>query len=85
MPEAQVMRRNPGRRLLWKGITIRVVGSVHGSGSGQVVVRRTGLDATASNRAEEGSSMGIKGRSWKLVVAIAGWLVALSTTPGSRG
>ncbi len=33
--EAQVMRRNPGSRLLWEGITIRVVGSVHGSGSGQ--------------------------------------------------
>lgn len=35
VPEAQVMRRNPGSRLLWEGITIRVVGSVHGSGSGQ--------------------------------------------------
>lgn len=35
VPEAQVMRRNPGGRLLWEGLTIRVVGSVHGSGSGQ--------------------------------------------------
>lgn len=35
VPEAQVLRRNPGSRLLWEGITIRVVGSVHGSGSGQ--------------------------------------------------
>ncbi len=35
VPEAQVIRRNPGSRLLWEGITIRVVGSVHGSGSGQ--------------------------------------------------
>lgn len=34
VPEAQVLRRNPGARLLWEGITIRVVGSVHGSGSG---------------------------------------------------
>jgi L-ascorbate metabolism protein UlaG (beta-lactamase superfamily) len=37
VPEPQVMRRNPGGRLLWEGITIRVVGSVHGSGSGQAV------------------------------------------------
>jgi L-ascorbate metabolism protein UlaG (beta-lactamase superfamily) len=35
VPEAQVIRRNPGSRLLWEGITIRIVGSVHGSGSGQ--------------------------------------------------
>jgi L-ascorbate metabolism protein UlaG (beta-lactamase superfamily) len=35
VPEAQVLRRNPGSRLLWEGITIRVVGSVHGSGSGR--------------------------------------------------
>lgn len=35
VPEAQVIRRNPGSRLVWEGITIRVVGSVHGSGSGQ--------------------------------------------------
>jgi len=34
VPEAQVMRRNPGGRFTWEGITIRVVGSVHGSGSG---------------------------------------------------
>jgi L-ascorbate metabolism protein UlaG (beta-lactamase superfamily) len=34
VPEAQVMRRNPGARLVWEGITIRVVGSVHGSGTG---------------------------------------------------
>lgn len=34
VPEAQVMRRNPGGRLVWEGITIRVVGSVHGSGTG---------------------------------------------------
>lgn len=34
LPEAQVMRRNPGSRLVWEGITIRVLGSVHGSGSG---------------------------------------------------
>ena len=32
VPEAQVMRRNPGGRFAWEGITIRVVGSVHGSG-----------------------------------------------------
>jgi L-ascorbate metabolism protein UlaG (beta-lactamase superfamily) len=31
-PEAQVMRRNPGGRFAWEGITIRVVGAVHGSG-----------------------------------------------------
>lgn len=37
VPEAQVMRRNPGARLVWEGITIRVVGSVHGSGSGRAV------------------------------------------------
>jgi L-ascorbate metabolism protein UlaG (beta-lactamase superfamily) len=35
VPEAQVMRRNPGARFAWEGITIRVVGSVHGSGSGR--------------------------------------------------
>lgn len=34
VPEAQVLRRNPGTRFVWEGITIRVVGSVHGSGSG---------------------------------------------------
>lgn len=33
VPEAQVMRRNPGGRFAWEGITIRVVGSVHGSGA----------------------------------------------------
>ena len=32
VPEGQVMRRNPGGRFAWEGITIRVVGSVHGSG-----------------------------------------------------
>lgn len=32
VPEAQVMRRNPGGRFAWEGITIRVVGAVHGSG-----------------------------------------------------
>ena len=32
VPEAQVMRRNPGGRFVWEGITIRVVGAVHGSG-----------------------------------------------------
>jgi len=37
VPEGQVIRRNPGSRLLWEGITIRIVGSVHGSGSGQAV------------------------------------------------
>lgn len=37
VPEAQVLRRNPGSRLVWEGITIRVVGSVHGSGSGRPV------------------------------------------------
>ncbi len=35
VPEAQMLRRNPGSRLVWEGITIRVVGSVHGSGSGR--------------------------------------------------
>ena len=35
VPEAQVQRRNPGSRFVWEGITIRVVGSVHGSGNGQ--------------------------------------------------
>ena len=35
VPAAQVLRRNPGSRLVWEGITIRVVGSVHGSGSGR--------------------------------------------------
>lgn len=34
VPDAQVVRRNPGTRFVWEGITIRVVGSVHGSGSG---------------------------------------------------
>lgn len=33
VPEAQVMRRNPGARFAWEGITIRVVGAVHGSGA----------------------------------------------------
>lgn len=37
VPEAQVLRRNPGYRLVWEGIRIRVVGSVHGSGSGRAV------------------------------------------------
>lgn len=37
VPETQVQRRNPGSRFVWDGITIRVVGSVHGSGSGQAV------------------------------------------------
>ena len=31
VPEAQVVRRNPGGRFAWEGITIRVVGAVHGS------------------------------------------------------
>ncbi len=35
VPEAQVMRRSQGSRLVWEGITVRVVGSVHGSGSGR--------------------------------------------------
>ena len=35
VPETQMLRRNPGSRLVWEGITIRVVGSVHGSGSGR--------------------------------------------------
>lgn len=34
VPEAQVVRRNPGSRYVWEGITIRVLNSVHGSGSG---------------------------------------------------
>jgi L-ascorbate metabolism protein UlaG (beta-lactamase superfamily) len=34
VPDAQVLRRNPGGRFVWEGITIRVVASVHGSGSG---------------------------------------------------
>ena len=34
LPAGQVIRSNPGNRLLWEGITIRVVNSVHGSGSG---------------------------------------------------
>jgi len=34
VPEAQLLRRNPGTRVSWEGITIRVLGSVHGSGSG---------------------------------------------------
>ena len=33
VPEAQIVRRNPGGRFAWEGITIRVVGSVHGSGA----------------------------------------------------
>ena len=37
VPEAQVRRSNPGARFAWEGITIRVVGSVHGSGSGRDV------------------------------------------------
>ena len=37
VPQAQVLRRNPGTRFEWEGITIRIVGSVHGSGSGQDV------------------------------------------------
>ena len=37
VPEVQVMRRNPGSRFTWEGITVRVVGSVHGSGSGRDV------------------------------------------------
>ncbi|MEW6689263.1 MAG: MBL fold metallo-hydrolase [Pseudomonadota bacterium] len=32
VPAEQVMRRNPGGRFGWEGITVRVVGSVHGSG-----------------------------------------------------
>jgi len=35
IPEAQVLRRGPGTRVVSEGITIRVVGSVHGSGSGR--------------------------------------------------
>ena len=35
VPEAQVMRRSPGSRFVWEGITVRVVGSIHGSGSGR--------------------------------------------------
>jgi L-ascorbate metabolism protein UlaG (beta-lactamase superfamily) len=35
VPEGQVMRRNPGAWFVWEGITIRVVGSVHGSGTGR--------------------------------------------------
>ena len=38
VPDAQLLRRNPGSRLVWEGITIRVVGSVHGSGSGRDTV-----------------------------------------------
>jgi L-ascorbate metabolism protein UlaG (beta-lactamase superfamily) len=38
VPDAQVMRRNPGGRYAWDGITIRVVNSVHGSGSGSDTV-----------------------------------------------
>jgi L-ascorbate metabolism protein UlaG (beta-lactamase superfamily) len=34
LPAAQVVRSNPGNRLVWEGITIRMVNSVHGSGSG---------------------------------------------------
>ena len=34
LPAGQVVRSNPGNRLVWEGITIRVVNSVHGSGSG---------------------------------------------------
>ncbi len=32
VPEAQVLRRNPGGRFTWEGITVRVVGAVHSSG-----------------------------------------------------
>jgi L-ascorbate metabolism protein UlaG (beta-lactamase superfamily) len=32
VPAAQVIRSNPGNRFQWEGITVRVVGSVHGSG-----------------------------------------------------
>lgn len=31
VPNAQIMRRNPGGRFTWEGGTIRVVGAVHGS------------------------------------------------------
>jgi L-ascorbate metabolism protein UlaG (beta-lactamase superfamily) len=31
VPATQIMRRNPGGRFTWEGITIRVVGAVHGS------------------------------------------------------
>jgi L-ascorbate metabolism protein UlaG (beta-lactamase superfamily) len=34
LPSDQVIRSNPGNRLRWEGITIRLVNSVHGSGSG---------------------------------------------------
>ena len=34
LPSDQVVRSNPGNRLRWEGITIRLVNSVHGSGSG---------------------------------------------------
>jgi L-ascorbate metabolism protein UlaG (beta-lactamase superfamily) len=34
LPATQVVRSNPGNRLLWEGITVRMVNSVHGSGSG---------------------------------------------------
>lgn len=37
LPPEQVLRRNPGTRFEWEGITIRIVGSVHGSGSGKDV------------------------------------------------
>ncbi len=35
VPEAQIMRGNPGVRFRWEGITMRVVGAVHGSGNGR--------------------------------------------------
>lgn len=31
VPNAQVVRRNPGGRFVWEGITVRVVAAVHGS------------------------------------------------------
>ncbi len=34
VPEAQVVGRQAGYRFVWEGITIRLVGSVHGSGFG---------------------------------------------------
>jgi L-ascorbate metabolism protein UlaG (beta-lactamase superfamily) len=33
VPAEQVMRRNPGGRYTWDGITVRIVTSVHGSGA----------------------------------------------------
>lgn len=32
VPEAQIVRGSPGERYVWEGITVRRVGSVHGSG-----------------------------------------------------